>query len=143
MRIRPDENGNSRGPWIPFAVCLAAGLGIALLIALGRGLSRPLWTAQNMRCLSDGLFVSAVMLTGLGLLILISAKSDFFDIFTYGFHSLLMLFTLLRKPRDVKRYYEYKQERKERRGDSKGWMLAAGGVCLVLSFVCLRLFYRL
>ena len=75
--------------------------------------------------------------------VLISTKTDFFDIFSYGFHSLLMLFTPLRKPGDVKRFYEYKQERRTKRGPARGFLLWAGGVCLALSLLCLGLYYYL
>ena len=136
------EEKNKSG-WIPFGVSVLAGIGVAYLVASGRGLTRPFLTWQNMLSLSDGFFVSAVMLLSPGLLVLISTTTDFFDIFSYAFHSLLVLFTPLRKPKDVKRYYEYKQDRKERRGAGKGFLLYAGGVCLAVSLLFLWMYHRL
>ncbi len=65
-------------------------------------------------CLSDGFFVTGVLYVGFGLL-LFAANEGIFDIISYGFKSLLYLFTPIRKDPDAGGYYEYKMKKKESR----------------------------
>ncbi len=101
---------------------------------------RDVPAAWNVRCWSDALFIPAVVWVSIGGLVWVST-TGFFDIFRYGFSSLLVLFTPFKNPRDHKKFYEYKLEREEKR---KGrvvpvTILAIGAVLLIgsaaLSFV--------
>ena len=71
-------------------------------------------TAWTVRCWSDALFIPAVLWLGMGGMMWV-ATTDFFDIFRYGFSSLLVLFTPFKNPKDHKKFYEYKLERAEKR----------------------------
>ena len=70
--------------------------------------------AWHVRCWSDAMFIPAVLWLGMGGMMWV-ATTDFFDIFRYSFSSLLVLFTPFKNPKDHKHFYEYKQERAEKR----------------------------
>lgn len=136
--------GFNKKTLISMAVQLAVALVIGGMIASSQGLSAQKAAYLNCRFLSDGLFVSGMIFTGMGLLLWIST-TGFFDIFGYAMKSLLVLFTPLKKAADHPHYYEYKCEKDEKR---KGkpithTVLAVGVLTLVLSLVCLALYYRL
>ena len=98
-----------------YAACCVIGLFLAGLTALAMGLGADKGLAMNARILSDGCFVAGMMLTGVGLLVWI-ATTGFFDIFSYGFHSLLVLFSPLRKPEEHETFFDYKLAKEEKRG---------------------------
>ena len=83
--------------WIGAAVTLAVALAIALAVSVWRGFAWENALALNCRYLSDGFFVSGMLLAGLGALIWIS-PTGFFAMMSYGVHSLTVLFSTLKKP---------------------------------------------
>ncbi len=83
-------------------------------------------------CLSDGFFVAGLPETGLGLLLAI-AGTGFFDIFSYGAHSLLVLFTPFRRPEDLPDYVTWQILRSRRRQKTGCALLVTGIVFLLLS----------
>ena len=104
------------------------GLVITILVARARrGAGLP-----PAACLSDGFFVAGLPETGLGLLLAI-AGTGFFDIFSYGAHSLLVLFTPFRKPEDLPDYVTWKMLRAERRQKPGHALLFTGLLFLLLS----------
>ena len=127
-----------------YAVQLAVALMIAIPVAVGQGFAFGGDAALNCRWLSDGFFVSAVIFIGMGGLFWISA-TGFFDIFSYGFKSLFVLFSPLKKAREFPHYYEYKCEKDAKReGKPVTYsVLLTGVVLLVISLVCLALYYKL
>ena len=110
-------------------------------MAVSRGLSGSVNLAWNARYLSDGFFVAGLLMTGVGALVLV-ASTDFFDIFTYGFKSLLVLFTPLKKPREHMTFFDYKQERAGRRGGKQFFLLFTGLAFLLLALACLWVYYN-
>ncbi len=131
-------------PLLSYAIQAALALIIAFLGARASGFTPEAEPAWICRYLSDGFFVAAVMLTGMGLLIWVSA-TGFFDMLRYGFSSLLVLFTPLKDPRDHKHFYEWKCEREAKRaGKPVTWStLFVGLGCLALSLLFLALYYNL
>ncbi len=127
------KDKNTLGFWI----ALGVGAAMAVLIALMRGLIHAENASQAAGLLSDGFFVAGVMLAGAGGLIAISGKTDFFDMLSYGFKSLGVMFTPFRKPEKHPRYYEYKQQRKEKRKPPKMFPLYAGLILIAIAAVCL------
>ena len=119
---------------------IAVSTAIAVLIAVSRGLSPEAPLQLNARSLSDGLFVVGFLLAGMGALIWIST-TGFFDIMTYAVKSFLVLFTPLKKPKDHPSFFDYKEGREGRRGKPRFSMLAVGAIFLVLSVVCLKVYY--
>ena len=121
----------------PFWIALGAGLAVSLGICLLRGLGRGLTTAQTFNCLCDGFFVTGVWMTGIGVLMAISSGTDFFDMLSYGVKSLGVMFTPFKSPKNHPRYYDYKQQRKEKRTGPKWYLVYAGAVLLALSVAML------
>lgn len=70
--------------------------------------------AWPVRCWHDALFSTALIWLGIGGMMFVAA-TDFFDIFGYAFSSLLVLFSPLKSPKEQKKFYEYKQDRNEKR----------------------------
>lgn len=126
---------------IATAVQMAIAAVIAVGIAVYQGLGAEWY--WNFRCLSDGLFVSAVLFIGFGLLIWVAA-TGFFDIFSYGVKSLLMLFSPLKRAKEHPHYYEYKCEKASKRGDKPAThtTLLTGMIALVLSLILLAMYYH-
>ena len=115
---------------------VAAGILIAWGAAAARGLKPGVGTAMALRYWSDGCFVSAVLIGGLGALTWIST-TGLFDIFKYGFSSVVVLFTPFRKPKDQMSFYDYKTYQAERRKPARFELLAIGALFLILSFLLL------
>lgn len=129
---------------ISAAVQLVIAAGIALAVAVKQGFALQRELFLNCRFLSDGFFVSTVIFLGFGLLLWVSA-TGFFDIFSYGFKSLLVLFSPLKKASEHQKYYEYKCEKDAKReGKPVAFtVLWVGLICLALSLLALFLYYQL
>ena len=121
---------------------LGAGLAASMGVALARGftLSNPAY--QNAQYLSDGCFVTGMLLLGAGALTWIGG-SGFFDIFGYGVRSLPMLFTPFKGPKRYATYYDYKEAKARRRGGPLYFLLICGAVFLLAAAVCLGMYYNL
>ena len=124
---------------LKFGVPFAIGAALALWVAWGQGLG-GVNAAWAMRTLSDGCFVSAVLLGGLGVLVWV-ATTGFFDIFTYAGKSLLVLFSPMRQPEKLKKFYEYKADKDEKRKKADFTLIIVGAAFLVLSFAFLGAYY--
>ncbi len=90
---------------------------------------------QVMWALSDGFFIVGMLCTCLGLLMWISTTGAL-DMITYGFKSLLYLFTPYQKDKDEGGFYEYKLAKKEKRKAAplEYLFLGLGAVVLALIF---------
>lgn len=126
----------------PYGITALIALVIAVAVARGQGLTWPQAAPLMCRYLSDGFFVSGLLITGLGGLVWVST-TGFFDIFSYGFKSLLVLFSPLRKPHEHEKFYEYKLAKDAKRGKPLYFLLIVGLACLAISVLCLILYYNL
>ena len=72
--------------WLQYGVTTLVGLAVAIPLAFSRGFAFDGDTVVNAAVLSDGCFVAAVLLCGVGILAW-TATTGFFDIFSYGFKS--------------------------------------------------------
>ena len=115
-------------------------LGIAYWVATYRGFRWGLPLRLNARYASDGFFVVGLILTCLGLLVWVST-TGFFDIFSYGFRSLLVMFTPLVKPESFPKFYDYKTKRAENRKPANFKILFLGVAFIVLSALALLVYY--
>ena len=120
-----------------FFVSLLVGAVMSVVVSLLRGVGAGKTAAENLICFSDGFFVTGILFAGIGGLLIISTATDFFDMLTYGFKSLVVLFTSFKNPKDHPRFYEYKQMRKEKRGEVKTFLLFAGLALIALSALAL------
>ena len=129
---------------VSIAVQLLIALVIAIPVAIGQGFSLAGDAALNCRWLSDGFFVSAVIFVGFGGLFWVST-TGFFDIFSYAFKSLFVLFSPLKKAGEFPHYYDYKCEKDAKREGKPitHTVLVVGLICLAASLICLALYYKL
>ena len=119
----------------------AAGALIAWGAARARGLNGEISPALAARYWSDGCFAAALLIGGIGALIWIST-TGVLDIFSYGFSSLLTLFTSLRSPKKQMTYLDFKTYRDEKRKPSRPEWVIIGLVFLAVSALLLVLYYR-
>ena len=117
---------------------------VAVLVVVGAAMIFFVWRLNNypsdmefmpvMQALSDGFFIIGLICTGFGILMWIST-TGVLDIISYGFKSVLYLFTPLTKDRDEGGFYEYKLKKKEKRKAVPFEYLWLGIGALVLSFI--------
>lgn len=125
-----------------WGAALVIGVLIAWLSARARGMKADISPALYARYWSDGCFVSALVIGGVGALTWVSS-TGFLDIFSYGFSSLLTLFTSLRKPKDQVSYFDYKTYRAEKRKPARCEWLIVGLLFLAASVILLQIYYRI
>ena len=138
--------------WLALGIQLAVALAIAALLYVNflddlntavyehkRYAAVP--AAWTMYCASNALFVPGVMWLGVAGLMWI-ATTGFFDIFSYAFKSLLVLFSPLRKPGEFERFYDYKLAKEEKRsGKAVPYTMLIVGVVLVLGSAAFNIAY--
>jgi hypothetical protein len=126
---------------IKYGITTLVGAAIALPAAFARGLAGGQEWMLSARYLSDGCFAAAVLLIGFGGLCWISS-TGFFDIFSYAFKSLLMLFSPLKKPGEHPSFFDYKTLKAEKRAAPPRYILFVGVGYLVASIVLLTIYHQ-
>lgn len=148
MKKNPPKKASSKGrersvgSVIQYTAAVFAGLVIAFPVALLRGLSLGQAAYLNARYCSDGFFVAAMLITGVGILVWIST-TGFFDILSYAAHNMQVLLSALWRPKEHKTYYDYKAMRDEKRGKPLYFLVIVGVGYLILAAICLGLYYNL
>ena len=93
--------------------------------------------AWQIRCWCDALFIPGVLWLGFGGLMWV-ASTGFFDIFSYAFKSVLVLFAPLLKSR-IEPFYDYKLAKEEKRaGTSVSHTVLIVGVILLVASIALN-----
>lgn len=129
-----DENKKKK--IIKLAVSIGTALIAAVIVFVWR-LNNPPFDMEKMpvmQALSDGFFAVGIVLVGFGALMWVST-TGVLDIITYGFKSLIYLFTPFQKERGTGGFYEYKLEKKAKRKAVPFESLWIGLGMLVLSFI--------
>ncbi len=121
---------------LPFVISF--GVIVAGLVAWKQGLFSAVETGDIYKALCDACFVPGVLLVSFGLLAFI-AYGGVFDIFTYGFRMVRLLFISFRKDKELP-YYEYKLAKAEKRLKPRYYGLKTGLVFLGLAVIFLILF---
>ena len=103
---------------ISFLTSTVIGLGISFAIAYWRGIFEATTAEMVLNTISDGAFVTGILYTGFGLLLLI-ANEGILDIFGFGFKSLVYLFTPRKLDKKATDYYAYRMKKKEERAEKK------------------------
>lgn len=106
----------------------------------GLGGTPPEQRQRIMAALSDGFFITGVLLASVGLLTWISS-TGFFDMLSYGLRALTSLVPF-KPPKKPKPFYDYKMEREEKRKKPLNSMLIVGGAYLLLAVVFTVLYYN-
>ncbi|MCM1102519.1 MAG: DUF3899 domain-containing protein [Clostridium sp.] len=98
-----------------YVIQAVAGLTLSVFVMYGQGVFTRENTADVIRGVCDGFSVTALLYVAVGMLLWVST-TGFFDIFGFavrkGLHHLIPVFTR----DDPGGFYEYKQDREERRG---------------------------
>ena len=136
-----EKRNKRRRAWLVLSLQTLVELVLVAAVARLRGFEWGRPFALNARYLSDGLFVVGLLAGGMGLLIWVST-TGFFDIMSYGFKSLLVLFSPFRKPKDHISFYDYKMLREGKRGKTRPALLVSGVLCILLSLLFLWIYYR-
>lgn len=126
---------------LKYGIPALIGAAITLTVAMGQGLG-GVGSAWSLRALSDGCFVTTVLMGGMGALVWVST-TGFFDIFTYAGKSLLVLFSPMKQPEKLKKFYEYKADKDEKRKKADFTLLIVGIGYLLLSFAFLGCYYAM
>lgn len=95
---------------------------------------------RQMMAISDGLMIMGVVYAGVGLLTWV-ASTGFFDMLSYGFASLWVMFTPFKNPKNHPRFYDYKQARQEKRKSPRLVVLYVGLGFLLAACVFSLLYY--
>lgn len=123
-------------------ITLIVGIGIVFVIWIYKGLFSSSDIRERIIILSDGFFVSGVLLTGFGLLTAISNLGNF-DMITYGFHNLINLFKANKSYDSLgKTFYDY-HINKGRKTKKVSFILHVGILYLVLGAVFTIIFYKM
>lgn len=124
---------------LKYGIPALIGAAITIAVAMSQGLGQ-VGAAMAMKALSDGCFVTTVLMGGMGALVWVST-TGFFDIFTYAGKSLLVLFSPMKQPEKLKKFYEYKADKDEKRKKADFTLLIVGVAYLLLSFAFLGGYY--
>ena len=94
-----------------------------------------------MSSLSDGCFITGVMLASVGFLTWISS-TGFFDMLYYGCHSLKVFVMPFRAPKKPKSFYDYKLEREAGRKKPLNAVLLVGLAYLAIAALFTVLYFN-
>lgn len=124
-----------------YLMTIIVGAGITLLVIN----AKDVWHAQTvqlaMQILSDGFFVSGVLLTGFGLIVFASA-GGVFDMLGFSVYMLVNLFRRDINKRKYKDFYEYEQSKKDRKFNM-GFMLWVGLAFILIAGIFLIVYSKL
>lgn len=126
---------------IKYVIASAVGLVLAFAIMFWQGIFEAANVTEVMQAISDGFFIVGFLYLGFGLLF-VAAHAGTLDIITYGFRSVIWLFTPFRKNRDEGGYYEYKMKKKEKRKAVPYFLIWIGIALILISVVFLILYYN-
>ena len=126
-----------------YGISIAIALLIAGLVAYYELDTNGFSTANVMRYLCDGFFVSSTVMIGISVLMIIS-QADGFVAFSYLFYSVKYKFTPVKAHfEERKSYYDYRLEKASKHKDklkAPYRILIVGIVFLVISLIFLYLF---
>ena len=122
-----------------YLITFGIGFGIAFLIAYSKDVFAQTDLSKIFHILTDSFCVSAVLITGFGLLIFVS-NEGVFDGITYAVTSFINIFRKEKKNK-YRTYYDYK-ESKSNRDMSFGFLLICGLVFMAI-MGAMYLLYRM
>ncbi|NLX82926.1 MAG: DUF3899 domain-containing protein [Clostridiales bacterium] len=137
---KPPVEETPKRKWLTRSIIMLVLFAVSFAIAYHQGFRWGLPFVINAHPLSDGFFVVGLFVTSVGLLVWISS-TGFFDIFTYAFRSMLVMFTPFVKPENFPNFYDYKTMRADKRQKAEFTTLVMGLVFIVLSLLMLWIYY--
>ena len=120
----------------------AIGLVLAFLIMWARGLFQTISKLERYRIMSDGFFVTGILMAGFGCLIYVS-QNGAFDAIRFSIQSF---FSFLRSKETRDKYVsyaDYTASLAEKRTISCGFLIIPGLVLLAAAFICVLQFMKL
>jgi len=134
-----DMNYREERPWIKWLVSTGIGLAIVVWFLYSRDVfSGELMPVDLVKTVSDGFFVSGVLLAGVGILIF-CARNGTFDMLTYGVKTAIRT---IFKTGDNESFYDYKQRLGEKITPC-AFLIVPGVVMLIVAAVLVGVFYRI
>lgn len=131
------DRDNRRRKLLRYALSSGIALLITYCVAAGKAFAPEASAQDILHGLSDGFFISGVLLASVGGMLWVST-TGFFDLFGYCGHWFL---TLLSASKTPLHYYDYKCEKEAKRGKARFELLIVGAGCLVLAGLTLWLYY--
>ena len=123
-----------------YSITFLVGCIMALLISLPRGgYSEPNLQIQ-MQIWSDSCFVSGVVLSCIGLIV-VASNGGLFDMLGYSVILLVNVFLSSKVKRKYKTFYDYRESKKEKKR-SFAYILIVGVFFIAVAGVFLILYYR-
>lgn len=123
-------------------ITFMVGICMAFSIWFYKGLFHSVMIRDTMAILSDGCFVTGIILTGFGLLMVLSNVGNF-DMLTYGMRILISVFkTRTNEDKLGKSFYDYHMNKKGK-VKNVSFILHVGILYLVSAAVFTTAFYKL
>ncbi len=124
-----------------YIITITIGLIIAFLIMVLKSIFKQDNARDVMHILTDAFFVSGVLITGYGLLV-VSSNGGTFDMLVYGVSKFFNMFRKDMKKEKYKSFYEYRLVKAEE-GKNEFWYLVFIGVgFIVVSLIFLAFYYE-
>lgn len=141
ITVGKSENGSEKQrKWLRYVILSAVALAIAGMYIGSGDLAALEGTAAVFALLSDGFLMPGVLFAGIGGLSWVASKG-LFDIFSFGASDLFGRFLPFNSVfRRGDKFYDYKQEKAEKRRPWKADLLLVGVGCLVCSLLCLLVY---
>lgn len=123
---------------LPYIITFAVASVLSVLVFWVRGLFTATEVQQIYRYLSDGFFISGIIISGYGLLVICS-NGGTFDILGYAFVCFIGLFQRDVTKRKSRTFYQYRLAKSEKKR-SFAYLLLVGIFFLVLAVVFVILY---
>ena len=117
-----------------YLITISVGIALTFGIVLLRKLPSATETAETMQILCDSFFITGVLLTGSGLLV-VSSNLGTFDMLVYGMTSFIDYFRK-KSERKYETFYDYRVSREKNKG-SFAYLLIVGVCFIIVSLIFL------
>ncbi len=125
--------------YLKYGITTLVGVVITLAVCWARGLFSSQAAVDTYRILCDGCFVSAVLLIGVGLMVLVS-NTGAFDILNYGVRSFFGIFSKEAENRKPEGSFIQYKERKAAQKSPYLFLVLVGCGFLAVAFVFVFLY---
>lgn len=132
-------NYKNERPWIKWLVSFGIGLAITIAFMAAQGVfSGELLKIDVVKYVSDGCFISGVLLAGAGILVFCS-RNGTFDMLTYG---VKVAVRTIFKTGENESFYDYKQRLGEKVTPC-AFLIVPGLLFLIISGIFVGAFYQI
>lgn len=125
---------------ISFIIGGLIALSVFLYISKNSGSFDSMTLKEKYSMLCDVFLIPGIVFTGLGFIVIISDEG-FFDIFSYSVKSLIYVFVRHKDDAIRQTYYEYKEEKKQKRDGRSRWYLVIVGLVYFIPCIIFLILY--